>query len=43
MNFKQLKNFDFKNIDINRNQFEHITVGLRSVLVVGDYKNATFY
>ena len=28
MNFKQLKNFDFKNIDINRNQFEHITVGL---------------
>ena len=28
MNFKQLKNFDFKNIDINRNQFEHITVGV---------------
>ena len=28
MNFKQLKNFDFKYIDINRNQFEHITVGL---------------
>ena len=22
MNFKQLKDFDFKNIDIDRNQFE---------------------
>ena len=28
MNFKQLKNFDFKNIDIDRNQFERITVGV---------------
>ena len=28
MNFKQLKDFDFKNIDIDRNQFERITVGL---------------
>ena len=27
MNFKQLKDFDFKNIDIDRNQFERITVG----------------
>lgn len=26
MNFKQLKNFDFKNID--RNRFERITVGI---------------
>ena len=46
MNFKQLKNFDFKNIDIDRNQFERITVGVIiyvPVLVFGDYKNATFY
>ena len=47
MNFKQLKDFDFKNIDIDRNQFERITVGviilLCPVLVFGDYKNATFY
>ena len=28
MNFKQLKDFDFKNIDIDRNQFERITVGV---------------
>ena len=28
MNFKQLKNFDFKNIDIDRHQFERITVGI---------------
>lgn len=47
MNFKQLKDFDFKNIDIDRNQFERITVGviifMCPVLVFGDYKNATFY
>ena len=28
MNFKQLKDFDFKNIDIDRKQFERITVGV---------------
>ena len=28
MNFKQLKDFDFKNIEIDRNQFERITVGI---------------
>ena len=28
MKFKQLKDFDFKNIDIDRNQFERITVGV---------------
>ena len=40
MNFKQLKDFDFKNIDIDRNQFERITVGviifMCPVLVFGD-------
>ena len=46
MNFKQLKDFDFKNIDIDRNQFERITVGviiLCALSLFGDYKNATFY
>ena len=39
MNFKQLKDFDFKNIDIDRNQYYFMC----PVLVFGDYKNATFY
>lgn len=45
MNFKQLKDFDFKNIDIDRNQFERITVGVIILcalsLFLVTYKNAT--
>ena len=42
MNFKQLKDFDFKNIDIDRNHSRGYYF-MCPVLVFGDYKNATFY
>ena len=41
MNFKQLKDFDFKNIDLKNIEIDRNS--LRIVLVFSDYKNTALY
>ena len=43
MNFKQLKDFDFKNIDLKNIEIDRNYYSLRIVLVFSDYKNTALY